>query len=114
MFSLQVFIRNESQFILDLYIPRLQEMAVLPSSHPRSLLPALTSAMALVACSCFGHEVHSYEEYFLQATRDQSHQALAVIDRLDQYFIAQLLVAYYFLRVGRLQEAYLSASSEYG
>lgn len=109
---LQVFVINQSQFNLDLDVPRLQELAILPSYDPRCLLPTLTNALALTACSFFDDDVQPYEDYFLKTARDQSHQALAGVDRLEQYILAQLLMSHYLLRMGRVQEAYLTALSE--
>lgn len=86
---------------------------MLPSNDPRGVHPALTNAICLVVCSAFGPEVECYEPYFLQQSREGSRQSLSMMDRVDQYFMAQILEATYLLRMGRLQEAYVQSSSTF-
>lgn len=59
----------------------------------------------------FGPQVERYEGYFLQQTREACRSALSIVDRMDHYFVAQVLEASYLLRMGRLQEAYVLSSS---
>lgn len=86
---------------------------MLPSNDPRGLHPALANAIYLVVCSGFGAEMERFEAFFLQQAREGCRMALSMMDRLDQYFLAQVLEASYLLRMGRLQEAYVLASSSY-
>lgn len=110
-YSLYIFAQNQTQYNLDLFLPRLQERIMLPPSDPRGIHPALSNAIYLVACSGLTSQVERYESYFLQQTREACRDALGMMDRLDHYFAAQILETCYLLRMGRLQEAYVLSSS---
>ena len=77
------------------------------------MIPALENAIALIVCSCFGPEFSQYENYFLSETRKESHEALSFMNNMEQYFVAQLLLGWYYLRMGRLTEGYVTAVSKY-
>lgn len=108
---MHMFAQNQSQFNLDLLVPRLQERISLAVNETRGMHPALSNAICLVACSMFGSRLEQYENYFLQQTRETSRDALSMMDRLDDYFVAQVLEACYLLRMGRVREAYVTSSS---
>lgn len=60
----------------------------------------------------FGPEVEAFEKLFLRQARETGRDALSMMDRIGDYFVAQILEGYFLLRMGRLQEAYVLSSSE--
>lgn len=112
MFRYRIFIANQDQFSLDLPIPRLEARIRVSSSNPQGVHPSLVNAIGLVACSMFGPEVEGFEGLFLRQARQTGSDALSMLDRIVDYFVAQILEGYFLLRMGRLQEAYVLSSSE--
>lgn len=112
LFSLQALVLNQPHFDLDIFTPNLLERVAYLSSDWRGFHSALVGAISLVACACLGSEMELIEQLILQKTRDACRYALSTVDRLDQYLLAQILEAQYLLRMGRIREAQLLASSK--
>ncbi|KAF9515059.1 hypothetical protein BS47DRAFT_826301 [Hydnum rufescens UP504] len=108
---LQIFIDHRSDFLVDIYLPRLHASMHLPLSHPDSLHPALLNAIFLAATLYCGPELQSSVSTFLQRTREGLRNSLAFADRLDDFFWASIILSWYYIRLGRMLEAYDTAES---
>ena len=84
----------------------------LPDSHPNSLHLVLVNAIFLAACSGGGPEMKPYEYEFLRRSREQAQYCLVNRDRLEHFLWASVIIAWYYIRNGRINEAYHSSSSK--
>lgn len=99
---------------LQLYPRRLQERIIMDSQVDGDAFhPALVNAICLVACSCGGERMQTFEDVFLARTREYCAEALSFARQLDDFMTASVLQAVYLLRSGRMQEAYDLSSSRY-
>lgn len=77
----------------------------LRNGHPDSPLPALTSAILLVACRLIGGSLAPYEAILLERTRHDLEDALAYADRLDDFLWASTVLGMYYGHALRFLEA---------
>ena len=111
IFSLDIFLSLLPQLPIDPYLPRLQEAILASPASPAAIHPALWNAICLVSCSCFGSDFEHQERVFLHRLHQAADDAIAAIKHVDQALMAHVLEICYYLRMGRLQEASVSASS---
>ena len=82
----------------------LLERFQLHENDPGAPLPALTSAMVLVACRLVGGSLARYESILLKRTRRNLDESLAYADRLDDFLWASTILGMYYGHTLRLLE----------
>jgi hypothetical protein len=82
----------------------------LPESHPESLHLVLVNAIFLAACSGGGPQMKPYEDEFLRRSREHAQHCLVHRDRIEHFLWASIIIAWYYVRNGRINEAYHSSS----
>ncbi|KAG9126391.1 hypothetical protein FRC07_003606 [Ceratobasidium sp. 392] len=106
-FMVDTFMTYLPKSYLQVHYDRFSQMLVLPENDPRSIHPALISAIYLLACYHWSDSLSSYEETFLAQVRASMAESLSKTDRLFTGFIQPgILVAEYLINRGRFREAY--------
>ncbi|KAF9515017.1 hypothetical protein BS47DRAFT_1381690 [Hydnum rufescens UP504] len=105
------FLNHQAQYSVDVYLPRFRERVNLPSTHPDGLHPSLVNAILLATSSSFGPDAKPYEDLFLRRAREQFQHSLAHADRLEDFFWACIITTWYYIRNGRIHEAYHLATN---
>lgn len=109
--STRILLPFRCQFHFYICIPRFLYCIRLPPSHPESPHPALLNAIFLAACNIGGGSMTAYEPLFLHRTRSSLEQSLAYADRLIHFMWANVILASYYTRVGRVVEAHNTLSA---
>ncbi|KAF8320880.1 hypothetical protein DL93DRAFT_1746854 [Clavulina sp. PMI_390] len=109
LYLVGLFLPHRSHFQFFFPLSRFLARLSLPSTHPDSVHPCLRNACHLAACSILGGHWSSLETYFIQRTRYFLGQIIMLVDfqHFTQYLWASSLLASYFVKARRLEEAFV-------
>lgn len=82
-----------------------------PSTDPKSLHPALLSAIYLAACHILSFKYSALEPFFLNQTRAFLNSSLERANRLTHFMWASVILGSYLEMSCRLAESYATVSS---
>ncbi|KAF8602781.1 hypothetical protein BDV93DRAFT_557254 [Ceratobasidium sp. AG-I] len=106
-FMVETFLTYLPKSYLQVHQDRFIQALARPDDDPRSVHPAMMSAIYLLACYHWSDSLSSYEDTFLAQARAAMAESLSKTDRLFTGFIQPgILVAEYLVNRGRLREAY--------
>ncbi|QRW15432.1 Fungal Zn(2)-Cys(6) binuclear cluster domain [Ceratobasidium sp. AG-Ba] len=106
-FMVDTFMTYLPKSYLQIHPDRFLQALVLPENDPRSIHPAMISAIYLLACYHWSNSLSDYESAFLTQARASMSDSLSKTDRLFTGFIQPgILVAEYLINRGRHREAY--------
>ncbi len=112
MYRTRVLIPFRGQFHFYVNIHRFVYRLRLPPTHPSAIHPCLLNAVYLAACSVIGGtSMVMHEQVFLNRTRQACERSLAYADRLVHFMWANVILASYYLRAGRVVEAHSTIGS---
>lgn len=92
------FLRQLPEFRLDVHAPRWRARAELPATHPNSFHVALLSAMSLAVCATRDDVCPNFVEFFRERTRAQMEIALSLVDRLEDWLYASIILTWFFMK----------------
>ncbi|KAG8790289.1 hypothetical protein FRC12_012242 [Ceratobasidium sp. 428] len=106
-FMVDTFMTYLPKSYLQVQHDRFLQSLTLPENDPRSIHPAMISAVYLLACYHWSDSLSQYEEQFLTQARASISESLSKADRLFTGYIQPgILVAEYLINRGRFREAY--------
>ncbi|KAG8694505.1 hypothetical protein FRC08_008444 [Ceratobasidium sp. 394] len=106
-FMVDTFMTYLPKSYLQVHNDRFLQTLTLAENDPRSIHPAMISAIYLLACYHWSDSLSTYEETFLAQARASMAESLSKTDRLFTGFIQPgILVAEYLINRGRFREAY--------
>ena len=105
--SIRLFLPYRAHFMFHLDVPRF----ISHLQHPNNIHPALLNVLYMYSCSFSGGLLTSYEPHFLAQARLDLESSLAYADRIEHFMWASVLLGMYYLREGRVVEAYTTISA---